>query len=121
MRFIRFLVVGGLNTAFGYCVFTGIVLLTGNQNLAVIVGNIVGALFNFFTTGRLVFANKGFRAFAPFVLGYVLVLLVNLALVDLFVAMGLGKLLAGLAALPFCVLISYAYNSLVVFRRLGSD
>jgi putative flippase GtrA len=118
VRFIRFLVVGGLNTAFGYAVFTAIFLLTSERNLAVIIGNVVGAAFNYFTTGRLVFANKGLRAFLPFVLGYVLVLVVNLALVNLFVSFGLTTLIAGLVALPFCVLVSYAYNSLVVFRTV---
>ena len=56
--FIRFLLVGALNTAFGlglYCFFVYIGL---SYKIAVLLSTVLGVLFNFKTIGSLVFKNK---------------------------------------------------------------
>ncbi|NCQ92050.1 MAG: hypothetical protein GPI94_15420 [Microcystis aeruginosa LG13-03] len=54
-RFVRFLLVGVLNTIFGYSLFAVLILIGLNYKYAVLIGTIQGVLFNFQTTGRLVF------------------------------------------------------------------
>ena len=54
-QFVRFLLIGALNTIFGYTLFGAIYLTTARPNFAVVAATIFGVVFNFFSTGRLVF------------------------------------------------------------------
>ncbi|HET9651933.1 MAG TPA: GtrA family protein, partial [Usitatibacter sp.] len=58
-QFVRFLIVGGVNTLFGYAVFAGLVLAGMPPMPALVLTYVVGVLFNFFTTRRFVFAASG--------------------------------------------------------------
>ena len=117
-QFVRFLLVGGLNTAFGYALFGAIYLLTSRHTLAVVIATIIGVIFNFFSTGRLVFAYCGALAFVPFVLGYGVVCLVNVVALDLLTAQGLHPLLGQLIVLPVCVLLSFGFNRYIFLQRV---
>lgn len=57
-RFLRFLLVGGLNTLFGYGVFALCLWLGLHYAVAAAISTILGILFNFRTTGALVFRNR---------------------------------------------------------------
>jgi putative flippase GtrA len=54
-KFARFLLVGALNTLFGYFLYGSLILIGINYKLAALLATIQGVLFNFQTTGRLVF------------------------------------------------------------------
>lgn len=56
--FVKFLVVGGLNTAFGYFTFSVFIFTTGNTYLSVLLSTAAGVLFNFKTYGIFVFNSK---------------------------------------------------------------
>ena len=116
-QFVRFLLVGGLNTAFGYVLFGAIYLLTGRPTVAVVIATIVGVVFNFFSTGRLVFAYRGALAFVPFVLGYAVVCFVNVVVLGLLTAQGLHPLLGQLIVLPLCVLLSFGISRYIFLQR----
>jgi putative flippase GtrA len=118
LRFARFLAVGVLNTAFGYSVFAALYLLSGGMHrMAITVATVIGVAFNYFTTGRLVFANRGLAALVPFVLGYAAVLALNILAVDLLVDARFSALAAQLVCLPVVVLCSYLINDRLVFGR----
>ena len=55
IQFVKFLLVGALNTLFGYSVFAGLVYAGIAPMPALLLTYVVGVLFNFVTTGRLVF------------------------------------------------------------------
>ncbi len=114
-KLLRFVLVGLVNTAFGYGAFALLHLATDSHRIGIMLATAVGILFNFMTTGRLVFANRTLRAFGPFVLGYAVVCALNLILVDLLVAAGAGPLLGQFLALPAVVLASFAINDRAVF------
>ena len=115
-QFAKFVAVGLLNTGFGYAVFAGIFLLTASQTVAIIVANLIGMTFNYFSIGRLVFASMG--GVAPrFFASYGVVLVVNLAMAEVARQYNLGGLLAQLALLPILVPLSYFLNALFVFRK----
>lgn len=69
-KFIKFLFVGGLNTAFGYGVFALFLFLKIHYSLALFLSTVLGILFNFKTTGVIVFKNNNngliFRFFAAY-------------------------------------------------------
>lgn len=119
-RFFRFLIVGGVNTVFGYGVFAIVYFASHNYRAAIVVATLIGIAFNFFTTGRVVFGNRSARAALPFVLGYGVTLAVNLTLAELFVAAGAIPPVAQALALPFVVLASYFINARLVFRGKSS-
>ncbi len=57
-RFARYLVVGGVNTAFGYTTFAVLLRLGLHYAVAALLSTILGVLFNFQTIGRLVFGSR---------------------------------------------------------------
>lgn len=115
-RLIRYLLVGVLNTAFGYGIFAILYLTTGQHRVAVVVATILGVLFNFFTTGRMVFENRDARMLLPFVLGYVFTLGLNIIVLEALIHFGLNALAAQAVTLPLIVAVGYMINSRVVFR-----
>jgi putative flippase GtrA len=116
-RLVRFVIVGGINTLFGYGLFTACYLITHHRQLSMVVGTVLNVLFNYFTTGRLVFANKGFRAMLPFFAAYAVLLPVNMVALEVVVRLGVPTLIAGIILLPPMVLLSYLVNRYGVFAR----
>ena len=53
-KFARFLLVGVLNTLFSYFLYGTLILIGLDYKYAVLLVTILGVLFNFQTTGRLV-------------------------------------------------------------------
>ena len=117
IQFLRFLVVGALNTLFGYSVFAALVLAGVADMPALILTYVVGVSFNFMTTRRLVFASAGgWAAFARFVLAYVAIYFFNLALYKGAAALCAGPLLAQALCLPPVAVFSFLLFKLHVFR-----
>ena len=119
LRPVRFVIVGGLNTLFGYGLFVAFYLLSHHRQWSLVASTVIGVLFNYFTTGRLVFANRGFRAMIPFFMGYGVVLLGNMALLEVLTRVGVRTLVAQAVALPAMVALSYVINRYVVFAGAG--
>ncbi len=115
-RLIRFLMVGGVNTVFGYSIFAGVYLTTGGQKLAVTASIVLGVLFNFVTTGRLVFNSRELGKLPRFVVAYGLALGLNLALIEVFLRIGINAFLAQALCLPAVVITAYIVNARWVFR-----
>jgi putative flippase GtrA len=70
MRFVRFLLVGAVNTAFGYGVFALLVTAGLHYAAAALLSTIMGILFNFISTGTLVFGKRDARLFPRFLAVY---------------------------------------------------
>lgn len=116
-RFLLFLVVGGLNTLFGYAVFTLLVWLNVSYPLALLLSQVLGVLFNFRTTGRIVFSNRDNRLIVRFFGVYALLYGINLGLLKLLIACDLSVYVASaLIVLPMA-LLSFALNKKFVFGR----
>ena len=121
---VRFVIVGGLNTLFGYALFSAFYLLSHHRQLSLVAATIIGVLFNYFTTGRLVFANRGYRFLIPFCLGYGVVLGANMIALEVLSRLGVPTLAAQAISLPAMVVLSYVINRYVVFagsRRAPSE
>lgn len=114
-QFLRFLLVGALNTAFGYGLFALLIWLRLPYPLAIGLATLGGIAFNFQTIGRLVFNGaKGSRRWR-FVAVYGVVYLVNLGGVAGLLSLGLGIYAAnGLMILPLAAL-AYVLQKKFVF------
>ena len=117
-RFIRFVLVGVLNTAFGYGVYALFVLLGAAPQIALLMQFAVGAVWNYFTHARLVFDTTGYRKMPAYLACYAGLYLLNAALLGLLMAQGVGPLVAQAVILPLIVVLSFALISRVL-RRPG--
>ena len=106
-KFIRFLFVGGLNTAFGMGVYCLCILVGMPYFVATLVSNVLGVCFNFVTTGNIVFENGDPRLIVRFVLCYVAVYLVNTAAVRVLILSGVNDYWAGIIATPVAGVCSF--------------
>lgn len=116
--FVRFLAVGVLNTVFGYGVFSVLILLGLRREWALLLATIMGVLFNFRTTGVIVFRNRNYYLLGRFLFVYLIVYVINLLLLELlYQKLQLGPLVGQAASLPFIVVLSFFLMKLVVFNR----
>lgn len=122
---IRFILVGGLNTLFGFLVYSGFILFDSPTWVALLGSNVAGIVFNFFTIGGMVFFDLSPMRFPLFVLSYTAVYAINLELIDLIMAMSHGRLAAmehgriaaqAILVLPMAV-VSYLILRNYVFRK----
>lgn len=111
-RFIGFLIAGGINTLFGYAVYSGQVLLGVVPHIAVVVSTVAGVLFNFVTTST-VFRSRDLRNLPRFLAVYAVMLSLNILLLDIAMRAGLGPLLAQAVILPIFALTFLAMRRFV--------
>lgn len=77
-KFLRFLIVGVINTLFGYFIFLLLLWIGLHYSLALLFSQILGILFNYKTTGYIVFENKSNKLIHKFFLVYSIIYLINL-------------------------------------------
>ena len=114
--FLRFVAVGVLNTAFGYGVFSILVWFGVLPELALLISTIVGVLFNFATTGSLVFRNSDRSLFLRFALVYTVIYLLNAAALRGLLWMGVSPFLAQAGIMPFSVVLTFFAMRRFVFQ-----
>jgi putative flippase GtrA len=115
IQFVKFLFVGALNTLFGYSVFAGLVYAGIAPMPALLLTYVVGVLFNFVTTGRLVF-NRSRASLLRFILAYVVIYIFNVGLFKAVEAAGAGPLLSQAVCLPVVAVFSFLLFKFQVFR-----
>lgn len=119
-RLRNFVGTGIINTVFGYAVY-GIGVLAGlHPAVALGIATVIGAIFNYFTTARLVFEERRLFFLPRFILVYMGFWVVNIVLLRWFLTLGIPALPAQALALPFVVALSYAAMTFWVFRPRGS-
>ncbi|WP_290802135.1 GtrA family protein [Aquidulcibacter sp.] len=121
VQFVRFLGVGALNTAFGYGVFYVTFALTQSTILAPIVSTIAGVVFNFFTTGTLVFQDRRTSLLWRFILVYAVQVFVNIALLDLLARWKVDPVFGQLLLLPLLAIGSFWGLRQFVFNARTED
>jgi putative flippase GtrA len=115
--FFRFLVVGGINTIFGYGLFAFFIYLNLHYSIASLLSTIIGVLFNFKTTGKLVFKSSDNRLIVRFFAVYGMVYVLNVLFLKGFKWFGLNLYIAGaVLVLPLAV-VSFLLNKWFVFKK----
>lgn len=101
---------------FGYGLFAFFVWLGLHYSFAVFLSTVLGVLFNFKTTGLIVFKNGNNKLLLKFIGVYILTYLTNIVLISFLKLTGLGIYLAGaiavlpVAILSFILLKSFVFN-----------
>lgn len=103
--FMRFAMVGVLNTAFGYALFTILNLSGLPPQVALVISFSGGVLWNFMTHARLVFDTKGLGRLPFYILSYLVVYAFNALSLEGLLAMGFQPIIAqGMIVLPAAIL-----------------
>ncbi|MEH1806748.1 MAG: GtrA family protein [Nostoc sp.] len=116
-RFIRFLIVGGINTLFGYSLFALLILLNFHYEIAALISTICGAFFNFKTIGAIVFKNKSNTLIFRFIGVYTIIYSLQLFFIKLLLIYKISLFMAGALILLPLALISYTLNKIFVFKK----
>lgn len=113
--FVKFILVGILNTLFGYSVFALLLFLVKNYVAAVVFSTMLGILFNFRTTGVIVFRNKNAGLFFKFLCVYSLTCLISIGLLRLADMGRINLYYAGFIVTGIMALLSFKLNRDWVF------
>ena len=116
-KFGKFLIVGGVNTLFGYGLFAVFLFLNVHYTVAVLFATIIGVWFNFFTIGRLVFVNSGNHLFFRFVGAYLIVYLLNVTGLWMFEHFEFNLYIGGAILILPLALMSFVLNRSLVFKQ----
>lgn len=115
-RFFLFLIVGGINTLFGYGIFSLFIFIGMHYALAAFLGTVCGILFNFKTTGIIVFKSKDNRLIFRFFGVYGIAYVINVVYLKILMPYSNAYILGAISILPLAFL-SYFLNKKFVFER----
>jgi len=117
-NFIRFILVGILNTIVGYGLFSLFIYLGAHYSLAVIFSTILGVCFNFKSIGKLVFKDYNNEKIYRFIGVYIIVYLLNISGLWIFSYAGVENMyIAGAILLAPISIVSFIMNSKFVFNK----
>ncbi|HIS53936.1 TPA: GtrA family protein [Candidatus Galligastranaerophilus gallistercoris] len=85
-KFVKYLFVGFMNTVFSYVIYAICVTILSRPTLSLAVSYVIGILFNFQTTGRIVFKNKNNTLIFKFFLSYLTTFFINRYFLDMLVS-----------------------------------
>lgn len=112
---IRFILVGGLNTVFGYTLFAILITAGLYYAYAMLLTTCIGVLVNFKFTGKLVFNNSDNRLLLKFIALYICIYFFNIILIhglDLFLH---NLYLSGIFSILASAVLSYFCNKNFIF------
>jgi putative flippase GtrA len=114
---VTYVLVGILNTIFGYSLFAFFIFLQIHYAAAVLFATVIGVLFNFKTIGGLVFKSHNNALIFRFVAVYVIVYVINVAGLKVFDSYGVDMYLAGFLMLFPATAVSFTLHNWFVFRE----
>jgi putative flippase GtrA len=121
IRFARYLIVGGINTGFGYASYAALILLGLPIWAAVAGSTLLSIVFNFFSYGSLVFQDTAHRRLPKFLAVYAVLGLLNYLALKGLTQAGLGPLLAQAVLVPLLAIAGYCGMRFFVFENGVSD
>ena len=114
-KLIRFFIVSGLNTAFGYGLFALFIYFGIIYPLALLLSTIAGILFNFKTIGVIVFKNRNNTLIFKFFCVYGITYLCNLIGLAIFKYFGISVYWGGAILLIPVGMLAFILNKIFVF------
>lgn len=114
---IRFLMVGVLNTVFGYSLYAVFIYIGLHYVLAILCSTILGILFNFKTIGALVFESDDNTLIFKFFLSYLVTFFINVWIISKFKDLEYDYYTAGFVAIVVSSSISFVLMKYLVFKK----
>ena len=117
IQIIRFMLIGFINTLFGYAVYALFLYIGFNYIASILGATLIGMLFNFKTIGKYVFNRSEHKLMAKFFQVYAVVFLVNVSMIKFFKLLEFNDYLSGALAIIPVAVISFVLNKYYVFKR----
>ena len=116
VRFVIFLVIGGINTIFGYGIFALCIYLKLHYVLASGIAMVLGILFNFKTTGIIVFKNNDNTLLWKFILVYGISFCIGIVYLYFMNQFKISNYLSGAVWILPGAAIAYTLQRILVFN-----
>jgi putative flippase GtrA len=116
-EFIRFILVGIINTIAGYIFYATFIFFGFDYKLAVLFGTILGVIFNFKTIGHFVFKNNNNSLILKFISVYVVTYFLSIFIIGIAKEYGYNDYIAGVFSIIPCALVSFLLNKFYVFKK----
>lgn len=116
IRFLLFLIVGGVNTLFGYGIFALCIFFKFHYAFASVVSTVLGVLFNFKTTGIIVFKNKDNTLLFKFFMVYAISFIIGLIYLYYMNQLNISNYLSGAIWILPGASIAYTLQRIFVFK-----
>ena len=120
-QFIKFILVGILNTIFGYGLWAILIFAGMHYALAVILSTIIAVLFNFKTTGCIVFKNKDNKLLWKFIQMYIVTTFLSILVLKCAKMLNINLYLAGFFLTGIIAMISFIIQKYYVFRKIDNE
>ena len=116
-RLHKYLLVGAINTVFGYAIFAFFIYIGMHYSIAIFFATIFGILFNFKTYGKLVFGEHTWSLLTKFILVYIVIYIAHVSLMTLFNSLTVNLYAGGVMALFPVAYLGYILNSRYVWKE----
>ena len=117
-QFIRFGVIGVINTAFAYTVYAVAIFFGAHYTVAVLLSTVLGICFSFKTMGNFVFDNPDNTLIFKFILVYSGCYFLNIGFLKILTLCGVSNLyIAGFISQGLVACVSFCFNKFFVFRK----
>jgi putative flippase GtrA len=113
MQFIKFLIVGGINTSIYYFIYIVFLFIDFDYKIAVMNATVITITISFFTFKKFVFKMKG--RFYYFIVLQIANMFINILLITLFRKV-LNDYISGLISLIIISLLSFYINRRYIFK-----
>ena len=115
-QLVRFILVGIINSLFGYGCFALFLYMGLHYALALFLATVFGVIFNFKSIGTLVFGSHDNRLMFRFIGSYGVIYFINILGIKAFSHIGVVPYISGaILILPMAVL-AYIFNKRFVFN-----
>lgn len=118
---IRFVLTGGVNTAFSYGIYAACIFAGAGYALASAASMVGGILFSYKTASSLVFRDAGRRSVLRYAGCYLVVYGFSVLLLKTMDSFGIDPYLSGLIVAVPAAMLSFALLKLFVFRTHGAS
>jgi len=116
-QFIVFLIVGGINTIFGYSIFALLIFLKLHYVIAVVISTILGVIFNFFTMRSFVFTADKSNTFIRFIILNIFLCITNIGIIKIMYFFCNNLYFNGAISIALLSIFSFMINKYYVFRK----
>ena len=114
---IKYLIVGLINTIFGYTLFYFLIKIDLNYFIAQLLATIFGIIFNFFTYGNIIFQKKNNNIFIRFIYSVIISYLLNcILLYYLCTYLYVSSIVAALILIPPTLALNFILHTYYVYR-----
>lgn len=115
-QFLRFLFVGIINSLFGYSCFALFLYVGFHYAFSLFLATFFGVVFNFKSTGILVFGSHNNRLIFRFICSYIIIYLINVIGVEAFSHIGVAPYISGAILIAPMAVLAFILNKRFVFN-----